>query len=394
MNDILTWLKDFFAWPPTLVEYIIGGLIVATFLYQLYYYIRYMAGINRRLRRLRKGKVQQSAQQPPVSVIICARNEEENLQKFIPLLLQQDYPEYEIIVVDDSSEDHTRDYIQSMSVKNERMRFTFVPKGYYQFSTKKLAITLGIKAARYEHLLFTDADCYPADKSWIANMMKGFTPNTDIVLGLGAYEIQPTHINRLISYDTLWNGMQYLGQALSHHPYMGVGRNMAYTKSLFFGSKGFSQHIHLLAGDDDLFVNHVATRKNTNVVIEPKALTWSIPKTTLSDWWSQKKRHLGVSSHYRFATKLRLLGEPLSRGLFYAGIIAACCLCRPYIWACALVLFVARFICQLTMINVTAGKLGLAKYHINLLWFDIILPLINLWMIIVCKFSHPRHNMW
>lgn len=391
MSEILTWLKDFFAWPPTLIEYIIGGVIILTFLYQLYYYVRYMAGINRRLRRLRKGKVPLATNQPPVSVIVCARNEEENLQKFLPQLLQQDYPEYEVIVVDDSSEDHTRDYIQRMSVNNNRMRFTFVPKGSYQFSTKKLAITLGIKAAKYEHLLFTDADCYPADKTWIANMMNGFTQGKQIVLGLGVYEIGPTHLNRLISYDTLWNGMQYLGQAMSLHPYMGVGRNMAYTKTLFFNSKGFAQHIHLLAGDDDLFINHVATRKNTAVVVEPKALTWSIPKTTFSDWWSQKKRHLGVSTHYRFATQLRLLCEPLSRGLFYAAIIAACCLCRPYIWACALLLLLARFIWQLTIINVTARKLGLNRYHINILWFDIILPLINLWMIIVGKFSHPRH---
>lgn len=392
--DFQKLITDFFQLPPTLTEYIVAAVIVAAFLYQLYYYIRYMAGINRRLRRLRKGKIVIPVQQPPVSVIVCARNEEDNLRNFLPQLLAQDYPEYEVIVVDDSSEDQTRTYVHQLSNTDPHLRFTFVPKGSYQFSTKKLAITLGVKAAKYEHLLFTDADCRPSGPHWISTMMKGFTSGKEIVLGFGAYEKVNSHLNRLIAYDTLWNGMQYLGQAASGHPYMGVGRNMAYTKSLFIRNKGFAKYLHIIAGDDDLFINQVATRKNTNIEVEPEALTWSIPKESFSEWWNQKRRHIGVSPNYRFASKVRLLFEPLSRLFFYGGIIAAGFLCRPYIWACALVLLLIRFIWQLSIINVTAKKLGQTRFHINLLWFDIVLPLVDLILLFASKFSKKKRYVW
>ncbi len=392
--DFQKLISDFFTLPPTLTEYVIGGIVLVAFLYQLYYYCRYMAGINRRLRRLRKGKIISPIEQPPVSVVICARNEEDNLRRFLPAILSQNYPEYEVIVVDDSSEDMTRAVLQQMSQNNKHLRYTFVPKGCYQFSTKKLAITLGIKAAKYEHLLLTDADCRPDGSDWISCMMKGFNKDVEIVLGFGAYEKEPTHINRLIAYDTLWNSMQFLGQAASRHPYMGVGRNMAYTKSLFIKNKGFAKYLHILAGDDDLFINQVATSKNTNISVEPSALTWSVPKTSFSEWWDQKRRHIGVSPRYRFTTKFRLTLEPLSRLLFYGGIITACFLCRPYIWSCALLLLLIRFVWQISIINTTAHKLNLTRFHINILWFDIILPIINFFMLIITTFSKKKRNIW
>lgn len=394
MENIGQLIINFFEIPPTLTEYIICGVFLVAFIYQIYYYSRYMAGINRRLRRVRKGKVKLSDELPPVSVIICGRNEEENLRTFLTTMLAQDYPEYEVIVVDDSSEDGTREYLGQLAALNKKLRYTFVPRGPYWLSTKKLAITLGIKAAKYEHLLFTDADCYPENDKWIRSMVKGFTPGTDIVLGFGAYEQQKSHINRLIAYDTLWNGMQYLGQALSGHPYMGVGRNMAYTKSLFHNNKGFTGHLQVLAGDDDLFVNQVATRSNTNIMVGMDSLTWSIPKTSLDSWFDQKRRHIGVSVYYRFGTKLRLFAEPFTRGLCYLSLILACVLCRPYIWASVLFLLLVRYIVQISIINRTAKQLQQTRFHINLIWFDIILPLINMLLVTITRLSPKRRNRW
>ena len=130
-----------------------------------------------------------------------------------------------------------------------------------------------------------------------------------------------SHLNRLVQFDTLFNGLHYLGTALCGHPYMGVGRNLAYKKSLFFESGGFSHLMTTRAGDDDLFVNHVATRTNTSVVISRESLTWSPSKRTFKEWWQQKRRHLSVSPQYRTSTKCRLAFEPLTRGMFYLALI-------------------------------------------------------------------------
>lgn len=392
--DFKAEIINFFQFPPTLSEIILLSVVALTFIYQLYYYIRYIAGANRYLRRKKKNKIALSEIKPPVSVIICARNELENLRTFLPTLLCQTYPIYEIIVVDDRSQDDTRNYLQQLSVLNNRLRYTFVPEGPYSMSTKKLALTLGFKAAHYNHLLLIDADCRPEGDNWIATMMQGFTKGKDIVLGFGAYEKESTHLNRLIAYDTQWNGMQFLGQALSGHPYMGVGRNLAYTKDLFFERGGFQKHINILSGDDDLFINQVATAENTNVVIDPEATTWSIPKTSFSEWFWQKRRHLSVSTFYRTSTKIRLLGEPLSRGLFYLSVLLCCVMCRTWVWTIALALLLIRFIWQICIMDVFAKRMNLKMFHINILWFDVVLPLVQLWMMTMNKIFPDKRKKW
>ena len=279
---------------------------------------------------------------------------------------------------------------------------TFVPHEARVGSTKKLAITLAAKAAQYEYLLLTDADCVPESSSWIREMMKGFGDGQgakDIVLGFSPYFEDRGHINRLVRFDTLFNGLHYLGAALCGHPYMGVGRNLAYRKRLFFESGGFSHLMTNKAGDDDLFVNHVATRSNTAVVLSRESYTWSTAKQTMKEWWQQKRRHLSVSPAYKTSTKWRLGVEPMTRGLFYAAVLL---ILIGYGWqlqkaetidwlnpgflvpAVALGLFLLRWIIQTTIINVSARRMGLRRFcMMSVLWFDIALPLVNLWMLAV-----------
>ena len=351
---------------------------------------------------------------PGVTVILAAHNESYNLSQYLQALLSQDYPLYEVIVVDDGSEDSTRDVVERYMTTDPRLKMSFVPYGARVRSTKKLAITLAAKAAKYDYLLLTDADCVPESSHWISEMMSGFEPSTlkngvnralaaensqhstDIVLGFGAYFMQKSHLNSLVQFDTLFNGLHYLGAALCGHPYMGVGRNLAYKKSLFFESGGFSHLMTTRAGDDDLFVNHVATRTNTSVVISRESLTWSPSKRTLKEWWQQKRRHLSVSPQYRTSTKCRLAFEPLTRGLFYALFLCALVyyfLCTSYIVPLyiALGLFLLRWIVQTVILNTSARRLGLKSFNMfSILRFDIVIPLINLWMLLVPK----RNNKW
>ena len=380
-----------------IVDYILLGSLLLLFVLQMYFYIRYLAAPARKMRRDKKSN-DQMVNAPGVTVILAAHNESYNLSQYLQALLSQDYPLYEVIVVDDGSEDSTRDVVERYMTSDPRLKMSFVPYGARVRSTKKLAITLAAKAAKYDYLLLTDADCVPESSHWISEMMSGFqlsTVNsqhsTDIVLGFGAYFMHKSHLNRLIQFDTLFNGLHYLGAALCGHPYMGVGRNLAYKKSLFFESGGFSHLMTTRAGDDDLFVNHVATRTNTSVVISRESLTWSPSKRTFKEWWQQKRRHLSVSPQYRTSTKCRLAFEPLTRGLFYVTLIGTLVyyfLYTSYIVPLyiALGLFLLRWIVQTVILNTSARRLGLKSFNMfSILWFDIVLPLINLWMLVVPK---------
>lgn len=381
------------------------GALLLLFFAQVYWYARYLCAPARKMRRDRKCqmsnvKSQISNDTPGVSVIIAAHNEGFNLSHYLPVLLTQDYPNYEIIIVDDGSEDNTREVVEHYMTRDPRVHMTFVPYGARVRSTKKLALTLAAKAAQYDYLLLTDADCCPESNRWISEMMEGFLAperecrtSKDIVLGFGAYFYEKGHINRLVRYDTLFNGLHYLGAALCGHPYMGVGRNLAYRKSLFFGSGGFTHLMDNKAGDDDLFVNHTATRDNTAVELRREAFTWSIAKSTFKEWWQQKRRHLSVSPAYRNATKWRLGFEPLTRGLFYAmtiGIVAYQLSINNYQLSIPLLaavgLFLIRWIMQTAMLNVSARRMGLHTFNMfSVLWFDIALPLVSLYMLIVPK---------
>lgn len=378
----------------TPLDEVIGALLLLVLGYQLWFYGRYLAGVNRQHRKDKKA-VATSLEQPKkgVSVVVCARNEARNLETFLPLLLQQDYPEYEVIVVDDESEDDTRDVVERLMLRYKHLHLTFVPLGTRVSSTKKLALTLAAKASKYDYLLLTDADCYPQSEHWIEQMMRGFEGGKEVVLGFGAYEQRKSLLNKMIAYDTLFNGLQYLGLALAHRPYMGVGRNLAYSKTMFFRQKGFAGLLDRKAGDDDLFVAKVANSHNTQVVVTPESLTWSLPKTSFKQWWQQKRRHLSVSPYYKPINKFRLTMEPLTRGLFYALLIVAGVAGGPVLWIGAAAAFLIRWTVQLSILNRSARAWGMRPFGVSALLFDLFLPLNNL-VLLLYNASHRQQNYW
>ena len=181
---------------------------------------------------------------------------------------------------------------------------------------------MGIKASKYDHLLLTDADCYPKDNQWISSMVKYFCNEREIVLGYGGYEKNSGLLNKLVRFDTFQIALQYFSYALIGNPYMGVGRNLAYKKSLFFNNKGFASHIHLPSGDDDLFICEVATSNNVAIAINPSSQTLSEAKTSWSSWIKQKTRHLSTSQNYSFKNKFLLGFWAISQALFWVlGIV-------------------------------------------------------------------------
>ena len=380
----------------THIDLYLLGALAFVMLYQCYFYLRYMTGVNRWLRKHKTTPPIADADLPKVSVIVCARNEQTNLSNYLHTLLHQDYPCYEVIVVNDGSEDNTQLILERYAAQYNNLYITFVPQGARVISSKKLALTIGVKAANYDHILLTDADCRPESRHWIREMMSGFVhgkQQTEVVLGYGAYFQEDTLLNSVINYDTLFIGLQYLGKAAAKHPYMGVGRNLAYKKETFFKHNGFQGMLHEQAGDDDLFVNKVTTRRNTAIVCSRNSITWSEPKHTWHDWLHQKRRHLSVSHNYKIGSKLLLGMEPLTRGLLYVLLIAIGIWGSGIAMCVALVLWWLRLIMQMSIINTSAHKLGGRLFGIEIVAYDIILPLVTLWLLCTKRF-HKRPIYW
>jgi cellulose synthase/poly-beta-1,6-N-acetylglucosamine synthase-like glycosyltransferase len=266
----------------------------------------------------------------PVSILVCARNELENLRRLLPLLLKQDYPAaFEIILIDDRSGDDTYLYVQQLTQYYPHVRLVTIDRTPEGLAPKKYALTLGIKTARYGQLLFTDADCIPATNHWLLYMQAGFQRPADMVLGYSAYTEAPGFLNKLIRFETLLTGAQYLSFAWRGKPYMGVGRNLAYTPQVFRSTKGFASHIRSLSGDDDLLVQDaVAQGARVAVVAEPAAHTLSEPAETWTGWWRQKRRHLSAGGRYKAPDRWRI-GTFMGSNMLFHGISLILLFSRP-----------------------------------------------------------------
>lgn len=311
-----------------------------------------------------------------VSVIVCAWNELENLKELIPLLNNQDYPIFEVIIVDDRSWDGTFDFLLSECSEYQRVRFIRVQETPYHLSSKKYALTLGIKSAKYNHLLLTDADCRPQSSRWIRGMVSSLTPNKDIVLGFSPYFQQKGFLNNFIRYETFVTAVQYLSFAIVGSPYMGVGRNLLYRKSVFLKNKGFAKHTNIVGGDDDLFMNDVANSENTTICINPDTFMYSIPKNDWQSWYRQKRRHLSVSKHYRFHNKAILGGLAATQIFSWLCFLILIPLCfhKPLIfWV--LGVFLLRMIAQWVVFAKANNHLDKTLEIITLPFWDAIFTL-------------------
>ena len=320
-------------------------------------------------------KVQKKFESPqfPVSILICAKNEAENLNRHIPLWLDQEYPDFELILINDASSDNTLEVINQFANTDPRIKVVNVENNEAFWGSKKYALTLGIKKASNKRLLFTDADCRPASSSWISLMASDFSEKKQIVLGYGAYEKEPGLLNALIRYETLVTALQYYSYAKNGLPYMGVGRNLAYTSNLFYDNKGFTSHMKVQSGDDDLFVNKAATSTNTALQYDPESFTYSIPKKTWSGWFKQKRRHSSTAKYYKPKHKLYLGAYFIFNLLFWVFAILAPIFSN---WKITLLIILFRFSIQC----IVQARAAMKFREIGLIIF---MPLLELFLVCV-----------
>lgn len=301
-----------------------------------------------------KSSEKKSTEKYPVSLIICAKNEAENLQKHIPLWQEQNYPNFDIILINDASIDNTLEVMEFFAENDPRIQIVNVKNIEAFWGNKKYALTLGIKRSKNTRLVFTDADCYPASDEWLAGMATKFSDKKQLLLGYGAYEKHPGFLNKLIRFETLMTAVQYFSYAEAGMPYMGVGRNLAYTSNLYYDNKGFMSHIKIPSGDDDLFVNEAATEDNVAICVEPEAFTYSIPKNKKSSWLIQKKRHYATAQLYKPKHRL-LLGAYFVFNLLF-WLLGITTLFTDY-WIIGLVIIFIRLMYQYLIIGYAAKKL-------------------------------------
>lgn len=318
----------------------------------------------------------------PVSIIIAAHNESENLKNFLPSILEQDYPKFEVIIINDRSEDDSATVIAEFQQKYKHLRSTFIkPNGKIQYG-KKLALTLGIKAAQYEYVLLSDADCKPNSDQWIKQMTHHFE-SKDIVLGYGPYYTEPGFLNKLIRFDTLFIALQYMTFSKAGIPYMGIGRNLAYKKECFINNRGIASHAHIASGDDDLFINEVANSKNTAIGFQEESFMYSVPEDTYKFWIRQKQRHLTTFSRYKTKHQILLSTEVFSRLLFYIllfGLISSQ-LNNIYFWSVVGLRILLSFSILFKSTRVFKEK----KLSLLLIFFDFIFPILNFFIFLEAK---------
>ena len=357
----------------------------------------YHLGLYRNL-YLHSRKEKKDTDTPPLSVILVAKDAASDLQKNLPAILEQDYPDFEVIVIyDQSSDDDCEDVLKLLEDKYPHLHHSFIPDSARYISHKKLGITMGIKASHHEWLVFTEPNCRPSGNQWLRKMARNFTNGTDIVLGYSNYEKTKGWFNRKVTFDTLLYAMRYLGKAVDGHPYTGCGRNLAYRKSLYYEQKGFTSHLNLQRGEDDLFINQVANGKNTRVEASPESIVRITAPHYQKDWYEDKLNYHLTSRLYKGFSRYLMGFETCTRLLFLLIVIV----CIVYgiltqswiVLGTAIMLWLLRYLMQVMVFRKTSIALGERKFYSTLLMFDWMQPLWNFRLKLSQRFSRKDEFM-
>jgi len=349
---------------------LLGFLLVQLFLQVgLYFYLRKVSGSPTAV---------SADVLPPVSVLVAAHNEEDHLLEYIPLLLAQEYPVFELVLINDRSTDGTLNVMQAFAAHHANIRVvdirrTALTKGGFE---KKNALSMGIKVATHDHLVFTDADCRPADNQWLARFGSAFHAGFTFVIGTGFFERTSAFLNALYRLDSARVAVLYFSAAAAGMPYMAVGRSMGYTRELFFEVKGYLKHLHVPSGDDDLFLQSVA--KRARIALVPGALTFSQAPSAAGAWVRQRFRHLAAGKRYA-ATPLAFLWlYELSLLVTTLGMLVFWYVAETRtLWIGFYTALIARYVIFFFNLKRMEALAGTKAYAAKLFWADSILSMWN-----------------
>ena len=321
----------------------------------------------------------------PVSVVICARDAYEYLTELVPALLHQDYPDFEIVIVNDCSDDETEEYLKDLARKEPKIKPVQLTQHLNFFSGKKFPLSMGIKSAKNDLLVLTECNCMPSNDLWLRSVVECYNGKTEIVIGYSPYMQRKGSLNRLMRFDALQQGLLYLSAALKRHPYMGVGSNLSYRKELFYRNKGFISHYTTSVGDDDLFIGQAANKKNTEVLIDADDAIRTTPPRSFRLWMRQKSSRYSTIPKYSARARISLSLFYLSQFVFYAAFVALLCLKPAFSLSFGAVFyipiliffFLLRFGTQLFVYHKASRRLGERGLLPGLLVYDLLFALLS-----------------
>ena len=318
----------------------------------------------------------------PATVIVYCHNQGAQLQRFLPYLLNQNYPKYEVIVVNDSSIDNTAEVISNFLVEYSNLRQTFIPDGSRNVSRRKLAIMLGIKAARHELIVVTNANCCPAGPNWLMNMCRNFTEGTDVVIGYAAprYKKDKRFGANFRVYDTVTESVQYLACDINGYPFRGTNNNLAYRRSTFFANNGFQRTVMLHYGDDDLFVSEIANADNTRVELSSDSMMTVFCNDYKAEHAELKLRHGFTAKQLRRWPFISSSIISACQYLALGSLAAAVALDWRNILtiSVAAVILLAYWITIIMLFRGNAKRLKAPKLHIGVPFYSLWRPLVNM----------------
>ena len=326
----------------------------------------------------------------PVSVVLCARDAYEHLTELIPALLRQDYPDFEIVVVNDCSDDETEEYLKDLERNETKVKPVQLKQHLNFFNGKKFPLSMGIKSAQHDLIVLTDCNCMPVNEQWLRSVVNRYNSRTEIVIGYSPYVQKKSTLNRLMRFDAMQNGLLYLSAALNRHAYMGIGKNLSYRKELFYRNQGFISHYTTTVGEDDLFINQVATKKNTEVLIDAENAILTTPTNSFKLWMRQKSSRYSTVPKYNGRARLMLSLFYVSQFLFYVSFIALLALCANPAFSITngavfyipilVFFFLLRFGTQLFIYHKASKRLGEKGLLPGLILYDFLFAFLSPWL--------------
>lgn len=375
------------------IEWILIAILLLFFLIQLAYYLFFYNWILVRNKKNSAAQLEYTEEKQSVSVVVYSSNDADNLERFLPKILSQNYPSFEVIVVNDGSTDETNDVLKRLGEAHSNLYYTTIPEDAKNHSRRKLAMSVGIKAAKFDWIITTEANCEVLSDEWISSIARNFTATTDVVLLYSTFDFPENIKSILRSLNNLYLGLRYLGMAIKGRPYMGIRRNLAYRKELYFRNRGgFSGYLYLRDGDDDLFINRIAVRENTRVEASSESITkayyYNFDKS-----WKENKQSYAITSSYLERNGSLIFGfESLTRYVFYVGIILGVIagFFDPKLYIVVLPIFIIRLIIQAFIINKSAVHLCEKRFLFSLIIYDIVQPVVDMYYKISGRLSKKR----
>lgn len=339
-----------------------------------------------------KPKKSREVHQDPISIVITCCDQAHHLVRTLPAILNQQYNQYEVIVVSDNSHDETNTVIEDFQKQYANLRFVDLNSSVTNIRGKKFPLSIGIKEARNKLILLTDADCMPASSYWLQNMAKHFVGDTHIVLGYCTYERGKGLFNRLLRYDSLQTAMQYFSFALARRTYMGKGQNLAYTKDLFLKQKGFASHNHIAYGEDDIFIGRAATKTNCDIEYFHESFTVARPKVSFRRWFKEKRGYVITRSFYKPGTKFILNSFAVLNILFYVafGLALAFCYYHTPLMIAVISIFAFKIMCQNLVYGFSAAKLKEKEIIPHIIGMDLLYTFLSIFIFLRAKWSQER----